>query len=83
MSCVKLALLKMRRKNTRSREPEVSDKSHLVPRGRQLEHMPIFRVGCIQFIHSHPKNIMQHIAEEVVGEEQAEATLISLRWELR
>lgn len=65
--------------NTRSREPEVSLKSHLVPRGRQLEHMPIFRVGWIQFIHIHPKNIMQHIAEEV-GEEQAEATFISLHW---
>lgn len=68
--------------NTRSREPEVSHKSHLVPRGRQLEHMPIFRVGWIQFIHIHPKNIMQHIAEEVVGEEQAEATFKSLHWEL-
>lgn len=67
---------------TRSREPEVSLKSHLVPPGRQLEHLPIFRVGWKQFIHIHPKNTMQHIAEEGVEEEQAEATFISLNWEL-
>jgi len=44
---------------------------------RQLEHMLIFRVGWLQFIHIHPKNIMQHIAEEVVGEEQAATTFTS------
>jgi len=49
-----------------------------VPSERQLEHMLIFRGGWIQFIHIHPKNIMQHIAEEVVGEAQAAATFIFL-----
>lgn len=74
--------LSSERRNVRSREAAVSHKRQLVPSERQLEHMLIFRVGWIQFIHIHPKNIMQHIAEEVVGEEQAQAIFISLHWEL-
>lgn len=36
----------------------------------------------MDIIHIHPENTTQRIAEEVVGQEQAEAKFVSLHWEL-